>query len=266
MSATLVGYIGPSAPSVVAKSNLVVRFFTPNTHTEVARSCSPTASATAHLTNDTTNVVTSGTATDQTTLNTLLNEIKADYNAHIASTTFHSNADIVNVITSADSSSEATAVTLANEIKADYNAHRLQATIHPYSDNRNETTSPNASGLATAITLANEIKADYNGHRVVVAGVFTIYAIVPGTYDVGIKSDSSLSLLVEDVVFTEGVTTTVNFGLNIQGDVNFDDYCDSGDAGIVAGNNGKVGACVSYGGTWLMPPCPAQTLCYGYVL
>lgn len=43
------------------------------------------ASTTYHYTADSTNVTTSSDATDQSSLNTLLNEIKTDFNAHMAS-------------------------------------------------------------------------------------------------------------------------------------------------------------------------------------
>jgi len=38
-----------------------------------------------HLNDDSTNVVASADATDQASLDTLLNEMKADYNAHVVS-------------------------------------------------------------------------------------------------------------------------------------------------------------------------------------
>ncbi|MEA3281674.1 MAG: hypothetical protein U9Q68_03805 [Euryarchaeota archaeon] len=117
-----------------------------------------------HDVNDTTNSITSANASDQTTLNTLLNEIKSDYNAHVASTTFHDSADSTNTVTSADASDLATSMTLANEIKTDYNAHRNQADVHPHDDSGNVVSSADGTDLATTITLANEIKTDYNAH------------------------------------------------------------------------------------------------------
>jgi len=252
MSATLAGYVTLQG----GQKNLVIRFFTPNTQTEVAKYARATAIVHIHLVDDTTNVVTSADATDQATLNTLLNEIKADYNAHRVSTTFHSNADNTNAVTSADATDLNSSITLANEIKADYNAHRTQATIHPYNDYNNVVTSADATDLATAETLANEIKADYNSHLTATTGYFTIYGITPGTYDVGIKCDSSLSLLAEDKVFTEGNTTDIAFGTLLQGDLNGSDKVDGFDVSILNGNYGSQGACRGYAGNWLIPTWP----------
>jgi len=252
MSATLAGSVTLQG----GQKNIVVRFFTPNTQTEVMKACSPTAIVHIHLVDDTTNVVSSANATDQATLNTLLNEIKADYNAHRVSTTFHSNADNTNAVTSADATDLATSITLANEIKADYNAHRTQANVHPYNDYKNEVTSADATDLATAETLANEIKADYNAHRTATTGYFTIYGITPGTYDVGIKCDSSLSLLAEDKVFTDGQTTNISFGTLPEGDINGSDSVNTLDIGLLNSNYLKQGSCYGYAGNWLMPTWP----------
>ncbi len=117
-----------------------------------------------HKVQDVTQTIAAADATDQATINTLLNEIKTDYNTHIASTTYHVAADATNTVTSDNSSSEATAVTLANEIKTDYNAHRSQSGVHNNSDTGNQVTTANCTNLATAITLANEIKVDFNLH------------------------------------------------------------------------------------------------------
>ena len=269
MSATLKGNIGLYSNIQI---NVIVRFFTPNTQTEVMKACSPTANVGIHLANDTTNVVTSANATDQATLNTLLNEIKADYNAHRVSTTFHSVADNTNAVTSADATDLATSLTLANEIKADYNAHRTQATIHPYNDYNNEVTSADSTDLATAETLANEIKADYNAHLTATANYFTIYGITPGTYDVGIKSGGYLSLLAASQVFTEGNTTNVNFGtfVGIAGDLIDNDWVTASDSSAFSSGYNKKGACYGYAGNWLIPACPspppAGGACYGYII
>ena len=84
-------------------------------------------------------------------------------------------------------------------------------------------------------------------------GNFTIYGITPGTYDVGIKCDSSLSLLAKDQVFTEGNTTNINFGTLLEGDLNGNDYVGSVDFSILSGNFQKLGDCYGYVGDWLMP-------------
>jgi len=101
------------------------------------------------------------------------------------------------------------------------------------------------------------------------SGNFTIYGVTPGTYDVGVKCDNSLSLLTEDQVFTEGNTTNINFGNLLRGDLNQNDACTSVDYSILAGNFNKAGACYGYPGNWLIPACPSPPpggACYGYVI
>lgn len=238
--------------------NLIVRFFTPNTDTELAKTAVPTSTAHLHITDDTVNTIAAANATDQATLNTLLNEIKADYNLHRVDTTYHNNADTTNAVTSADSSSEATAVTLANEIKADFNAHRMQATIHPYNDNRYVVTAANATVLADAITLANDIKTMYSGtasHRNGICSTFTIYGIAPGTYDIGAKNDGSLSMLAQDVVLTPGASVRANLGGYYHGDINNDDQANTGDSLLIAKTVAagvSPGPCQAYAGNWLI--------------
>ena len=85
------------------------------------------------------------------------------------------------------------------------------------------------------------------------SGNFTIYGITPGTYDVGVKCDSSLSLLAKDKVFTEGGTTNIAFGTLLGGDLNGDDIVDSGDYSILSANYNKWGGCYGYAGNWLIP-------------
>jgi len=84
-------------------------------------------------------------------------------------------------------------------------------------------------------------------------GAFIITGITPGTYDVGIKCDSSLSLLAKDQVFTEGNTTNINFGTLLEGDLNGNDYVGSVDYSILSSNFHKLGDCYGYVGDWLMP-------------
>jgi hypothetical protein len=249
---TLLGYTSAFVGFI---PNYVVRFFIPDTQTELRKAVVYTTISIGHVANDATNIVTSAAATDQATVNTLLNEIKADYNAHRVSTTFHSNADTVNAVTSADSSSEATAITLSNEIKADYNAHRFQATIHPYNDRKFITTVADSTNLATAITLANELKSLYNSHRTFNIMFFNAYGIPIGTYDIGIKSDVSQSLLAQDVIITTGTSIATDFGYIWQADVNGNDYSTGADSLVLtkAVTAGIVGDCAGWAGNWSAP-------------
>lgn len=259
MAAALLGSV---KPVLGGHRNIIVRMFTPGTHTEVLKSCCPTSTVAVHVADDGVNIVTSAAATDQATLNTLLNEIKADYNAHRVSLTFHTIADTVNAVTSADASSLATSITLANEIKADYNAHRSQSGVHPYTDGARGVMNADATDLATCITLANEEKAVYNLHRTNTTEMFTIYGVTPGTYDVGIKADICISRKVTDVVFTEGVTTYAAFGMLFTGDASDNDMLSASDATLVnqeyygtIGEGSTNGQFSGYGGDWLMPTC-----------
>jgi len=102
------------------------------------------------------------------------------------------------------------------------------------------------------------------------SGDFTIYGIPPGTYDVGIKAQNTLSLLAEDQVFTDGDTTDIVFGAIRGGDLNEDDYVSAGDQAILSNHWLEWGGCYGYAGDWSLPPCPspppAGGACYGYVI
>jgi len=252
---TINGYVGIYY-AVQPTGNYVVRFFTPNTQTELGKAAVIATNTIVHLANDAGNAVSSDAATDQATLNTLLNEIKADYNAHRVDTSCHSAADSTNAVTSADASDEATSVTLVNEIKADYNAHRILRTAHLYPELSQGTTKADATALASAITLGNEIKTKYNNHRSGKIMRFVVNGIAPGTYDIGFRSINTVSVIAEDVVVTPGVPVEVSFaGLHYPGDNNGDDKLNSIDSGIenqvVA--LASVGACYGYTGDWVMP-------------
>jgi hypothetical protein len=55
-------------------------------------------------------------------------------------------------------------------------------------------------------------------------GVFTITGLYPGTYDIGIKNRTSLTVLATDVTLTPGMTTVVDFGATREGDATNNDY------------------------------------------
>ncbi len=69
-----------------------------------------------------------GLPADLTEVQNILNEVKADFNTHIASTTVHRGAGgqgkaTVTTISTADATNQGTANTLANAIKVALNAH-----------------------------------------------------------------------------------------------------------------------------------------------
>lgn len=114
-------------------------------------------------------IVASPDATILSSIVALANEIKADYNSHIANLNGanHAVVDSANIITAANASDLATSLTLLNEIKADFNLHLANTggAYHAIADTANVVTSANATDLPTAVVLANEIKADFNNHR-----------------------------------------------------------------------------------------------------
>jgi len=63
------------------------------------------------------------------------------------------------------------------------------------------------------------------------SGNFTIGGLTPGTYDVAVKGQTSLSKLVANVTLTAGNTTVVDFGALSEGDSSNDDYIDGSDYG-----------------------------------
>jgi len=85
------------------------------------------------------------------------------------------------------------------------------------------------------------------------SGVFDITTIPPGTYDVGIKCDNSVSELVASKTFIASQTTNVIFPSIRSGDLNNSDTVTSTDFSILSAQYGQVGACYGYPGNWLMP-------------
>lgn len=81
-------------------------------------------------------------------------------------------------------------------------------------------------------------------------GYFIITDIPTGYYDVGIKSDCSLSALIANQTFTDGNITNIDFGILLQGDITDDDYIDASDQGPISANWHKWGPCIGYSGNW----------------
>lgn len=108
-------------------------------------------------------LVSSPDATALASAITLVNELKADYVAHIADAAAHDNADATNTVSAADATDLATAITLANELKTDLVAHGTQANVH-FTNHTVTVSAANASDLATLLTLVNELKVDLNDH------------------------------------------------------------------------------------------------------
>jgi hypothetical protein len=110
-------------------------------------------------------------ATILTSLKTMIDELRADYIAHIASASYHAAPDVTNVlgaipvITTYDDATEA-----LNNLKAQYNAHIVFSSggsPHSNPDGTNGVTAPNAvvTDLDSLVMLANQLKSKYNAHR-----------------------------------------------------------------------------------------------------
>ena len=134
-----------------------------------------------HIVNDTTNIETLPIASDQATEEALLNDLKAQFTAHLGDTNSHIHFDNANGITAPDAADAlggpyTTAKDLANDLKAKVNGHLLQAGVHYHLDIANKITTADvvtdvgAPGLAQIIALANAIgyattNGAYNAHR-----------------------------------------------------------------------------------------------------
>lgn len=98
----------------------------------------------------------------------LINELKADYNAHISNTggSFHSIADGVNIVTAVDASDLPTLIALATDFKTNYNNHisNTGGVFHPVADTVNGITADIPADLQTAIIFLEEAKRLYNAH------------------------------------------------------------------------------------------------------
>jgi hypothetical protein len=70
-------------------------------------------------------------------------------------------------------------------------------------------------------------------------GGFTITGLTPGIYDIGIKNWTTLSRMVTNVTLIVGMTTVVDFGSLLEGDVTDDDKCNIIDLSALGGSFGK---------------------------
>lgn len=129
------------------------------------------ASAVYHSAADTTYILGgSPTITSWADAAEALNNIKGQYNLHIADATLHDAADATNAVTAANASSTSidSCITLANQIKTKYNAHLTQAGVH-FTNDATNSMSTAAAALSTALTdagaLPNAIRASYETHR-----------------------------------------------------------------------------------------------------
>lgn len=129
------------------------------------------ADAAAHAAADTTHVLGGAPALSSfADLAVELNNLKAQYNAHIAFSAGgspHLAADSANGVSTANAVSTDldTIITLANALRTKYNLHRVESGVHAADDTTNVVSGSAVSYPAGLFSLANEIKGDYNTHR-----------------------------------------------------------------------------------------------------
>jgi hypothetical protein len=116
-----------------------------------------------------TDLVTAAAATDEATSVALANDLKAQYNAHIADTDAHVAADATNPTAAADATDLATVITLANEAKGDLNAHIVLTASHRGAGGAGgvggqTVTTADGTDQTTANALCNALKAAMNRH------------------------------------------------------------------------------------------------------
>ena len=77
----------------------------------------------SHISADSTNVISASTAVDFPSAETLANQLKTQFNAHIASAVFHPVADSLDTVSAASATSDVTLAALCNALKVGINAH-----------------------------------------------------------------------------------------------------------------------------------------------
>lgn len=108
----------------------------------------------------------------------LANEIKLDFNAHIASVVFHTAADGVNAMVAAAATNLATLLTLINEARTNYEAHRILVgggPVHGQADTINALSAAVATDLDSAVVLAKDIKAKFTSHQAYITGLPVVH-------------------------------------------------------------------------------------------
>jgi len=99
-------------------------------------------------------------------------------------------------------------------------------------------------------TSANSTDAD---------GYFWIYGVPAGTYDVAVKTDNSLAILVANQTFITNQTLEIDFGNLSRGDLDGDDDIDRNDFGIFSNNYPSYGDTYGYPGNWTAPQTTLPT-------
>ncbi len=101
-----------------------------------------------------------------TAAQTFANNIKTEYNLHIADTGSHGSADGANAIIAANATSLSTLLTLCADIRAKFNAHIVYTTaaVHSSPDATNTITEAAPTDLSSAIRFLYNVSVHYAGH------------------------------------------------------------------------------------------------------
>lgn len=164
---------------------------------------------------------------------TLANELKSDFNAHIADATEHtSGVDAVNTVSSSNATDLLSLLTLVNELVVDYTAHHADARLvtpafHAATESVDKRllSLPTATTLDSAIALLTELRSKYNLHDAdtTAHGTDTLHQVTSnylpsGAGTAGAKNYVYIlyyahSYYVNDVLFKEvGPTVEISVG------------------------------------------------------
>jgi hypothetical protein len=127
--------------------------------------------ASVHAGADSVDVVTAANATTKATSFALANDLKTQFNLHLANvTSVHGAADTANPVVLADLTAASTwseIMAMADSIRTKYEAHRIltDGSVHGDADATNTVSQSAIGTVQTAINgLLNELKTDFNAH------------------------------------------------------------------------------------------------------
>ncbi len=115
---------------------------------------------------DALHVITAADAVDLTTSMALANSAKAKLNAHFQSYPTHLLPDASSVISVLDATDVNSLILLVQSLKSGYEAHRIRQGAHGHDDDPTGITAPVATEITSVCILLNNIKSVYEAHRV----------------------------------------------------------------------------------------------------
>jgi hypothetical protein len=120
----------------------------------------------SHSAQDSVNTITAPVATDLPSLIILLNQLKLNFNAHIAFPQLHKEDDLENIITTADATDLISCGNLLSSLIQSYNSHRYSEVFHHSRDASNSliTNSFSPSSLVDLMNVSNDLRDKYDFH------------------------------------------------------------------------------------------------------